>query len=88
MIVKTTSRGQATFRKDFFQHVGIKPGDAFEVDYLPNGEFRGRALKKTGSIEDVFGMLKSKTRVKLTIEEMNEAIGDAVVEEFLRGVRR
>jgi antitoxin PrlF len=88
MVVKTTSRGQATFRKEFFQHVGIKPGDAFEIDYLPNGEFRGRAMRKTGSIEDVFGMLKNKGDAKLTIEEMNEAIGDAVVEEFLRGVRR
>jgi antitoxin PrlF len=87
-IVKTTSRGQATFRKEFFQHVGIKPGETFEIDLLPGGEFRGRAAKKTGRIEDVFGMLKGKTNVKLTIEEMNEAIGEAVVEEFLRGVKR
>jgi hypothetical protein len=55
---------------------------------LPGGEFRGRAARKKGKIEDVFGMLTGKTDVKLTIEEMNEAIGDAIVEEFERGVRR
>jgi bifunctional DNA-binding transcriptional regulator/antitoxin component of YhaV-PrlF toxin-antitoxin module len=88
MVVKTTSRGQATFRKEFFRHVGIKPGEAFEIDYLPGGEFRGRAAKKKGKIEDVFGMLKGKTDVKLTIDQMDQAIGEAVVEEFLRGVKR
>jgi hypothetical protein len=33
-------------------------------------------------------MLAGKTDVKLSIEEMNDAIGDAVVAEFERGVRR
>jgi bifunctional DNA-binding transcriptional regulator/antitoxin component of YhaV-PrlF toxin-antitoxin module len=88
-IVSTTSRGQVTLRKEIFQHVGIRPGEKLEIELLPGGEFRGRAVrKKTGKIEDVFGMLAGKTDVKLTIEEMDEAIGEAVVEEFLRGVRR
>ena len=56
---------------------------------LPGGEIRGRAVRKKGNISDFAGCLKGKTNgVRLTIEEMNEAIGDAVVEEFLRGVRR
>ena len=87
-IVSTTSRGQITLRKEILQHVGIKPGEKLEIDMLPGGEFRGRAARKKGKIEDVFGMLAGKTDVKLTIEEMNEAIGDAIVEEFERGVRR
>jgi bifunctional DNA-binding transcriptional regulator/antitoxin component of YhaV-PrlF toxin-antitoxin module len=87
-IVSTTSRGQITLRKEILQHVGIKPGEKLEIDMLPGGEFRGRAARKKGKIEDVFGMLTGKTDVKLTIEEMNEAIGDAIVEEFERGVRR
>ena len=87
-IVSTTSRGQVTLRKEIFQHVGIKPGEKLEIDLLPGGEFRGRAVRKKGKIEDVFGMLAGKTDVKLTIEEMDEAIGEAVVEEFLRGVQR
>ena len=88
-IVSTTSRGQVTLRKEIFQHVGVRPGDKLEIDMLPGGEFRGRAVRKKGRIEDTFGMLAGKTNgVKLTIEEMDEAIGEAVVEEFLRGVQR
>jgi hypothetical protein len=87
-IVSTTSRGQVTLRKEIFQHVGVRPGEKLEIELLPGGEFRGRALRKKGKIEDVFGMLAGKTNVKLTIEEMDEAIGKAVVEEFLRGVQR
>ena len=87
-IVTTTSRGQVTLRKEILQHVGNKPGEKLEIELLPGGEFRGRAVRKKGRIEDVFGMLAGKTDVKLTIEEMDKAIGEAVVEEFLRGVQR
>jgi bifunctional DNA-binding transcriptional regulator/antitoxin component of YhaV-PrlF toxin-antitoxin module len=87
-IVSITSRGQVTLRKEILHHIGIKPGEKLEIELLPGGEFRGRAVRKRGKIEDVFGMLTGKTDVKLTIEEMDEAIGEAVVEEFLRGVQR
>ena len=87
-IVSTTSRGQVTLRKEIFQHVGIRPGEKLEIELLPDGEFRGRAVRKKGKIEDVFGILAGKTDVKVTIEEMDEAIGEAVTQEFLRGVQR
>ena len=87
-IVSTTSRGQVTLRKEIFQHVGIRPGEKLEIELMPGGEFRGRAVRKTGSISDFAGCLAGKTDVKLTIEEINEAIGEAVVAEFLRGVQR
>ena len=88
-IVSTTSRGQVTLRKEIFQHVGVRPGEKLEIVLLPGGEFRGRAVRKKGKIQDVFGILAGKTKgARLTIEEMNEAIGEAVVEEFIRGVQR
>jgi len=88
-IVSITSRGQVTLRKEILQHIGIKPGEKLEIELLPGGEFRGRAVRKKGSIQDLAGFLKGKTNGKsLTIEEMDEAIGEAVVEEFLRGVQR
>lgn len=86
--LKVTTRGQVTFRKDVLKHLGVRPGERIELELLPGGKGAIRAAKKKGKIEDVFGILKGKTKVKLTIEEMNEAIGDAVVEEFLRGVKR
>ncbi len=83
-----TARGQVTFRKDVLKHLGVKPGEKIEVELLPGGRLEARAERPKGSIQDVFGMLAGKTDVKLTIEEMDEAIGNAVVEEFLRGVQR
>jgi bifunctional DNA-binding transcriptional regulator/antitoxin component of YhaV-PrlF toxin-antitoxin module len=88
-IVSTTSRGQVTLRKEILQHVGVKPGEKLEIDLLPGGEFRGRAVRKRRSISEFAGCLKGKTNgARLTIKEMDEAIGEAVVEEFLRGVQR
>lgn len=88
-IVSTTSRGQVTLRKEILRHVGIKPGEKLEIELLPGGEFRGRAVRKKGKISDLAGCLKGKSNgVRLSIEEMDEAIGEAVVEEFLRGVKR
>lgn len=88
-IVSTTTRGQVTLRKEIFQHVGIRPGEKLEIELLPGGEFRGRAVRKTGTIGELAGFLKGKTNgAALTIEEIDEAIGKAVSEEFLRGVQR
>jgi bifunctional DNA-binding transcriptional regulator/antitoxin component of YhaV-PrlF toxin-antitoxin module len=87
-IVSTTSRGQVTLRKEIFQHVGIRPGEKLEIELLPGGEFRGRAVRKKGKIEDVFGMLAGRTKVKLTIEEINEAIAEAAAEAGMAGLKR
>ena len=72
-ILSTTSRGQVTIRKEIFQHIGVKPGEKLEIELLPGGEFRGRAVRKKGKIEDVFGMLAGKSKLKLTIDEIKEA---------------
>jgi len=88
-IVSITSRGQVTLRKEILQHLGIKPGEKLEIELLPGREFRGRAVEKRRSISDLAGCLKGKTNgASLSIEQMDEAIGEAVVEEFLRGVQR
>jgi AbrB family looped-hinge helix DNA binding protein len=89
-----TPEGTLTVPKELIQDIGMKPGEQVEVERLSNGSVilkpsAAVALpKKTGKIEDLFGCLAGKSNVHLTIEEMNEAIGQAIVEEYERGVRR
>ncbi|MDQ0463876.1 bifunctional DNA-binding transcriptional regulator/antitoxin component of YhaV-PrlF toxin-antitoxin module [Caulobacter ginsengisoli] len=67
-----TAKGQVTFRKDLLQHLGVGPGEKLEVHKLPDGRLEVQAARPTGDISEVFGMLKSKTSVALSIEEINE----------------
>jgi bifunctional DNA-binding transcriptional regulator/antitoxin component of YhaV-PrlF toxin-antitoxin module len=68
-----TARGQITFRKDVLKHLGVKPGDKIELELLPEGKGIVRAARPKGRIEDVFGMLAGKSKVKLTINEIKQA---------------
>jgi antitoxin component of MazEF toxin-antitoxin module len=71
------------------QHVGVKPGEKLEIDLLPGGEFRGRAVRKRRSISELAGCLKGKTNgVRLTIEEITEAIAEAGAEAGMAGLKR
>jgi bifunctional DNA-binding transcriptional regulator/antitoxin component of YhaV-PrlF toxin-antitoxin module len=71
--ITVTTRGQVTFRKKVLEHLGIKAGDKIELDLLPDGRGMIRAAKRTGKIQDFFGVLAGKTKKVATIEEMNEA---------------
>lgn len=87
-ILTVTERGQVTFRKDVLKHLGIKAGEKIELELLPEGLASLRAPRQKGRIEDFFGCLAGKTDVKLTIEEMNEAIEQAGAEAGMAGVER
>jgi hypothetical protein len=41
-----------------------------------------------GSWDDFIGCLAGKTKVRLTIKEINEGIGAGIVEEYEAGLRR
>lgn len=71
-----TARGQVTLRKKVLDHLGIKPGDKMELELLPDGRGVIRAAKRTGKIQDFFGVLAGKTKKVATIEEMNEAAAE------------
>jgi len=86
--LKVTARGQVTFRKEVLRHLGVKPGEKIELELLPGGQGTIRAAKKKGKIQDFFGCLAGKTNVKLTIEEMNEAIAEAGAAAGMAGLRR
>jgi len=71
-----TARGQVTFRKKVLQHLGIKPGEKIALDLLPDGRGMIRAARRSGKIEDFFGVLAGKTKKVATIEEINQAAAD------------
>lgn len=72
-----TAKGQVTLKKELLRHLGVHPGQQIEVVQLPGGELRVRAVRRTGKISDVFGMLKREGQRVISIEEMNEAIEKA-----------
>jgi bifunctional DNA-binding transcriptional regulator/antitoxin component of YhaV-PrlF toxin-antitoxin module len=71
-----TTRGQVTLRKKVLQHLGIKSGEKIALDLLPGGRGVIRAARRSGKIEDFFGVLAGKTKKVATIEEINQAAAD------------
>ena len=86
--VTVTSRGQLTLRKEYLQHLGVKPGDKIELGKTPNGKLTLERARPKGSWDDFIGCLAGTTSVRLTIEEINEGIGAGLVEEYVAGLRR
>jgi bifunctional DNA-binding transcriptional regulator/antitoxin component of YhaV-PrlF toxin-antitoxin module len=77
-ILTVTARGQVTFRKEVLHHLGIRPGEKITLDLLPGGRAELKAEKPKGSWEDLRGFFAGKTNgVRLTIEEINDAIAEA-----------
>ena len=72
-----TAKGQVTLRKEVLKHLGIKPGDKIDVDLMPENTLSIRPIRKTGSIENVFGMLASKDGPVLTLDEIKTATEEA-----------
>lgn len=83
-----TERGQITLRKEYLQHFGVQPGDKIELTLLPNGRGEIGAVSPKGRLEDLFGCLAGKTDVRLTIDEINEATGEAAADEVMASFHR
>jgi len=78
---KMTSKGQITVPKDIRLKLGLKPGD--RIRFLLEADGRVRLMPAKRDISELVGILP-KPRRALSIEEMDEAIGRAVVEKFAR----
>jgi bifunctional DNA-binding transcriptional regulator/antitoxin component of YhaV-PrlF toxin-antitoxin module len=89
-----TPEGTLTVPREFIQNIGVKPGEKVQLELLSNGSVILKPSevdappRKTGRIEDLFGCLAGKSNVRLTIEEMNEAIGQAAAEAGMAGLER
>ena len=76
--LSVTTRGQVTFRKDVLKHLGIQPGGKIRLDLLPGGKAELKADQPKGSWRELHGILKGKGNgVRLSIEEINDAIAEA-----------
>jgi len=74
-----TSKGQLTIPKDVREALSLKPGTRFYVTVLDG---RVVALPKTRRLADLAGMLgKPPSGETLSIEQMDEAIMDAVADD-------
>ncbi|MDR1188089.1 MAG: AbrB/MazE/SpoVT family DNA-binding domain-containing protein [Bifidobacteriaceae bacterium] len=69
-----TSKGQLTVPAEIRRQFGIEPGTRVDFYPVPGGTIT--MIPRTQSAADLAGML-GPTDVRLTVEEMNEAIADA-----------
>jgi len=83
-----TSRGQVTLRKEFLEHIGVRPGDQIALNKTPNGRLILERARPKGSWDDFIGCLAGKTNVRLTIDEIDEGIGQGIVDEYEAGLKR
>jgi antitoxin PrlF len=66
-----TIKGQATIPKEIRKHLGLKPGDRVKFFIHPNGTV---VLLPKIPVSELRGILTSRRRRPVSIEEMNEAI--------------
>jgi AbrB family looped-hinge helix DNA binding protein len=84
---KVTSKGQTTVPKEVRDFLGLEEGTQVEwtLDDKGTATVKPRKLRAV----DMAGMLgKTPNGRHVTIEEMNEAVGEAIVERYERSVRR
>ena len=81
-----TAKGQVTLRKSVLEHLGVKPGDRLSVSMRGDGRVELERVRKTASISDLAGILYRPGQKVLTIDEINDAIGDGAVASYLRSL--
>lgn len=67
-----TRNGRIAVPKEVLLNLHVRAGDTVDFETEPDGSIR--IYPKTLSISDVAGMLK--TKIKSTIEEMDEAVAE------------
>ena len=71
----TVSRkGQVTLRRDILAHIGVRPGERIDVDFLPDAVARISAAREDATWADSLGLLEGRTDRAMSIEEINETI--------------
>jgi antitoxin PrlF len=79
-----TAKGQITLPKEVRDRHGLKPGD--RVEFVETGG-KTWLFPQTGRAVDLAGMLHKPGMRSVTIDEMDEAIGDFAAEDDARIAR-
>jgi len=80
-----TVKGQATIPKAVREHLHLKPGDRVKFFVHPDGSV---VLLPKVSASALRGMVKSRRRRPVSVEEMNEAVAAGAAGVPLRRRRR
>ncbi|MCM2473351.1 AbrB/MazE/SpoVT family DNA-binding domain-containing protein [Rhizobium sp. CG5] len=75
-----TSKGQTTVPAEIRELLKLKPGDRLRY-VVKNGEVTLKAKNKR--LTDLAGILHRPGMPAMTVEEMNEAIGEAIVDHVM-----
>jgi len=67
-----TSKGQITVPKEIREHLRLKPGDRIDFVKGRSGQITLKAIDT--DIRSLRGILRSKRKEPLSVEEMNEVI--------------
>jgi antitoxin PrlF len=76
-----TSKGQVTIPAEVRERLGIEAGS--RVQFVPRADGTWEFVAAGDSVTSIRGMFASRGTV--SIEEMGDAVADAVAERFLRG---
>ena len=80
-----TSKGQVTLPKEIRDALGLKAGDRLLFVLRPDGSLA--VHPKTRSVRSLYGILGRPPKGRhLKVEDMDDAIADAVAEELGRSI--
>ena len=74
-----TAKGQVTLRRAVLDHLGVIPGAKVSVSLLENGRVELVAAAVCDDIKSLRGALRRRGQQPVSLEEMQEAIGEKVL---------
>lgn len=84
MLATLTSKGQLTLPKEIRDRLGLRPGDQLDFTVLSNGQLLGRRVNR--DLLSLVGLLHRPGQAPVSVEEMNDAIGEHLTEKHDRAL--
>ena len=83
---KITSKGQTTVPKEVRDFLGLE--ECTQVEWVLDGEGRATVKPRKLRAVDLAGFLGPSPVGPVSIKDMNEAVGDAIVARFERSMKK